>query len=145
MRAGTPDEAAGTQAGTTNPDNRHDRAEAMMQDQRVDYPGRWLVRALTVATVLCGLLVVAWLGIAAWSGDTDCEFSPGTYLYGEASVSWLPPGRTCSYVDAIPGQRHVDRPDLTRLVVLAVALAGYPVKSYLERLLKSPHEEDSLT
>lgn len=105
------------------------------------YPGRCLVRSLAVATVLCGLLVVAWLGLAAWSGDTACEFSPGTYLYGEATVSWLPSGRTCTYVDVVPGETLVVRPEWTRLGVLGVAIAGWPLRSYLQRLLQSrPHD-----
>ena len=79
-------------------------------DDRPLYPGRWLVRSLAVATVLCGLIVVAWLGLAAWSGDSACEFSPGTSLYGEATVSWLPPGRTCTYVDVVPGRRTSSGP-----------------------------------
>ena len=52
-------------------------------------------------------------------------------MYGEATVSWLPPGRTCTYVDVVPGQTLVVRPEWTRLGVLGVAIAGWPLRSYL--------------
>lgn len=86
-------------------------------------------------TLICALLVLGWLGSAAWWGDTACEISRGSSLYGQASVSWLPPGRTCTYTDVLPGETHVDSPDWSRLVVLGIAIVGLPATLYTRRAL----------
>ena len=80
------------------------------------------------------LLVIGWVVSAVYSGDTACEFTPGSSNYGEASVSWLPPGRTCTYQDATdPGQPHVDSPDWSRFLVLGIAVFGLPMARYMQR------------
>lgn len=96
---------------------------------------------IVAISLLSGLLVVGWLVSAAWWGDTACEFAPGSSLYGEATVSWLPPGRTCTYTDVIPGETHVDSPEWSRLVVLGVALLGLPMAMNAQRALGAAKTE----
>jgi hypothetical protein len=72
-------------------------------------------------------------------GDSACEFTPGSSNYGEATLSWLPPGRTCTYRDVIAGEVHTDGSEWTRLLVLAFALVG-PVMAISVRRALLPVE-----
>ncbi|GLU49893.1 hypothetical protein [Nocardiopsis ansamitocini] len=49
---------------------------------------------LAATALWLGLLVAEW----ATSGPTSCDLSPGSSVFGTVSWSWLPPGRTCTWV-----------------------------------------------
>ena len=78
-------------------------------------------------------------GIAA--RGPQLRAGPRSSLYGEASRSWLPPGRTCEYdlrglgVD-YPGTFVTFSPSPLRLVFVAMAIAGVPLLRYLSRMLR---------
>jgi hypothetical protein len=104
------------------------------------YPGRWLVTLGYVVWVGSVVYVAACLVAASLLGDLSCELVPGSSLYGEASRSWLPPGRTCTYdLSAIgselPGSFVTTTPSPLRLVFVAIAIAGLPLLRYLSRLM----------
>lgn len=106
-----------------------------MERMRTSYPGRWLVILGFAATVLSVLYVVACLAAPSLSGDVSCELTPGSSVFGEATRSWLPPGRTCTY-DLTEYGRYVSSPSPLRLVVVAAAIVGLPATAYLSRLLR---------
>ncbi|SHG87058.1 hypothetical protein [Geodermatophilus nigrescens] len=97
---------------------------------------RWPV-LLGVAVWLASVLFVA----ACWAapslfGDSTCELTRGSSVYGEASRSWLPPGTRCTY-EAGPStglaEELVVDPPARRLAVVAVAVAGGPALLVLRR------------
>jgi len=108
----------------------------------MSYRGRCLVRLTWFSIVSSILLTIGCLLIVPVLGSTSSEFQQGSSLYGDASVSWLPPGRTCTWV-GLAGE-HVDRPDLSRLLVVALAIFCAPIASYLERLVVPVDESPEL-
>lgn len=106
------------------------------------YPGRWLVALGYLVWVSSVLYVVACLLAPAATGSTGCELTPGSSVFGEASRSWLPPGTTCTWELNGYG-RYVTTPSPVRLVVVAMALTGFPLLRYLSRLLSRPAPVDA--
>ena len=102
------------------------------------YPGRWLVRLGYAAWVVSVAYVLACLAAPSMFGG--CELTPGSSVFGDATRSWLPPGTTCTYDLSGYGlsENFVTRPSPVRLVVVAMALTGFPLLQYLRRLLKRP-------
>ncbi|QIK65145.1 hypothetical protein G7072_01270 [Nocardioides sp. HDW12B] len=97
------------------------------------YPGRWLVGSSYVLGAVSLLLVALWL-LFAEDSSLMCDFETASSFWGTAERSWFPPGTTCTW--EIEGFRHVDRPDPSRLAVLAMAVAGIPLGRHLRRLLR---------
>ncbi len=102
------------------------------------YPGRWLVAASFVLAALSAAVVVLWLALGN-DATVMCDFGEASSLFGSADRSWLPPGTTCSWT--VNGIEHVDSPDSSRFVVLAMALLGVPLGLYLRRLIRSAHDD----
>lgn len=103
------------------------------------YPGRWLVAASFTLAGLSAALVVLWLALGN-DALLMCDLGEASSRWGSADRSWLPPGTTCRW--NLNGTEHVDRPDLARLAVLAMALLGVPLGLYLRRLLR-PAAQDA--
>ena len=68
------------------------------------------------------MAAMSWWLVGAFGSDLGCEYAPGTSLYGESSLSVVPPGRVCTH--EVIGDKHVDAPDPARVLVLAFAVAG---------------------
>lgn len=104
------------------------------------YPGRWLVTLGYAVWIGSVVYVVACLAAPSMLGDLGCELVPGSSVYGEATRSWLPPGTTCSYDLSGFGlsDHFVTGPPPLRLLVVAMALTGFPLLSSLGHLLKRP-------
>ncbi len=99
------------------------------------YPGRWLVTLGYLVWVASVLYVVACLVAPSVFSDFRCELIQGSSIYGEPSRSWLPPGTTCTW-ELDPYGRYVLTPSPVRLVVVVMALTGFPLLRYLDRLLR---------
>lgn len=111
---------------------------------RTSYPGRWLVIVGLVVWGLSVLCVGAFLAEMSLSSDIDCEMPPGSSRFGEATLSWFPPGTVCTYEfgEYLP---YVSGPSPLRLVVILAALIGFPLLRYLSRLLKRSTLDDAET
>jgi hypothetical protein len=96
------------------------------------YPGRWLVAASFVLSALSAAIVVLWLALGN-EAMLMCDLGEASSQWGSADLSWLPPGTTCRW--NVNGIEHVDGPDPSRFVVLAMAILGVPLGLYLRRLL----------
>lgn len=97
------------------------------------YRGRWLVRSSFVLAGLSAALVVGWL-VLATDRVLMCDLGEASSRWGDAERTWLPPGTTCTWW--LDGTPHTDRPDASRLAVLAMALFGVPLGLYLRGLLR---------
>ncbi len=104
------------------------------------YPGRWLVTLGYVLWVASVAYVLACWASPWVYGNVGCEFGRGTSVYGDATRSWLPPGTTCTYdLSAFGLPDHYQYgPSPVRLLVVAMALTGFPLLRYLGGLLKRP-------
>lgn len=87
---------------------------------------------VTFALSLVAIVVVAmWLVQAHQTTDASCDLFEGQ-VTGRSSVSWLPPGHTCSYSDGV----YVDSPSYLRMVVLVGAVGGLPFTWWMRRSLQ---------
>ncbi len=97
------------------------------------YPGRWLVASSYALAGVSLVLVALWL-LLGEDKSLMCNFETASSFWGTAERSWFPPGTTCTW--EVGGYRHVDRPDPSRLAVLAMGAAGIPLGRYLRRVLR---------
>ncbi len=90
---------------------------------------RTLIRVTFVVTLVCIGVVSFWMVTAYSATNASCDLVPGNI--GDASVSWFPPGRVCTYGNGA----FVDTPSYLRVVVLFIAAIGLPFTWWMHRSL----------
>ena len=93
---------------------------------------RTLVRVSFLVSLLCIGIVTAWLVLASRADAHSCELFQGARIYGDPSISWFPPGTTCTYDNGA----FVDTPTYMRLVVVAGAVFGLPFTFWMSRSIR---------
>ena len=87
------------------------------------------------------LLALAWIGSVAaeqllFGSDVGCELAPGSSVFGDAGWSWIPLGRTCTWV--VDGATVVHGPSLTELLIPATLLVWLLTLLRVPRALRMP-------
>ena len=61
---------------------------------------------------------------SVFTTTSACELAPGSSIYGEASWTWMPPGRVCEWTLSIGGSSVsvVSEPPVARLGILVVLI-----------------------
>lgn len=103
-----------------------------MHNRAMDRFDRRVLIVGAAVTLACVALIVLWLLDASSASRSDCQLFDGANVYGNPSVSWLPPGLRCSYNDGA----FVEQPSHLRTVVVVVAILGLPFSWWMARALR---------